>query len=229
MGMNPRHSNTKFTASFDEVLKAIGISAIRTPVRSPKANAFAERWVRTVREDCLDHLRIYSMCHLQAVLADYVRHYNEARPHRGRQLAPPLPRHDQPRTGEICRRDIFGGIIHASTNTTGLPEVGTPGAGPSRAFNAVGRPPRSTAWTMGRRPPSRPTRRDLQSARTIGCSNGSRSRQSPHAPSPSSSWTLQALPLRAAAAASPGGRRTRRRAPRRLVRPLRPGRRSGPG
>jgi len=46
------------------------------------------------------------------VLADYVRHYNEARPHRGRQLAPPLPRHDQPRTGEICRRDILGGIIH---------------------------------------------------------------------------------------------------------------------
>ena len=90
--------------------RAIGISAIRTPVRSPKANAFAERWARTVREDCLDHLLIYSMCHLQAVLADYVRHYNEARPHRGRQLAPPLLRHDQPRTGEICRRDIFGGI-----------------------------------------------------------------------------------------------------------------------
>ncbi|MDA8038626.1 MAG: integrase core domain-containing protein [Actinomycetota bacterium] len=104
--------DTKFTASFDEVFKAIGISAIRTPVRSPKANAFAERWVRTVREDCLDHLLIYSMYHLQAVLADYVRHYNEARPHRGRQLVPPLPRHDQPRTGEICRRDIFGGIIH---------------------------------------------------------------------------------------------------------------------
>ncbi len=107
-----RDRDTKFTASFDEVFKAIGISAIRTPVRSPKANAFAERWVRTVREDCLDHLLIYSMCHLQAVLADYVRHYNEARPHRGRQLAPLLPRHDQLRTGEICRRDIFGGIIH---------------------------------------------------------------------------------------------------------------------
>ena len=107
-----RDRDTKFTASFDEVFKAIGISAIRTPVRSPKANAFAERFVRTVREDCLDHLLIYSMCHLQAVLADYVRHYNQSRPHRGRQLATPLPRHDQPHTGEICRRDIFGGIIH---------------------------------------------------------------------------------------------------------------------
>ena len=107
-----RNRDTKFTASFDEVFKAIGISAIATPVRSPKANAFAERFVRTVRDDCPDHLHIYSMCHLQAVLADHVRHYNEARPHRGRKLATPLPRHDQPRTGEICRRDVLGGIIY---------------------------------------------------------------------------------------------------------------------
>jgi putative transposase len=109
-----RDRDTKFTASlsFAEAYRASGISAIRTPVRSPKANTFAERFVRTVREDCLDHLLIYSMCHLQAVLDAYVRHYNEARPHRGRQLATPLPLHNQPRTGEICRRDILGGIIH---------------------------------------------------------------------------------------------------------------------
>jgi putative transposase len=107
-----RDRDTKFTASFDEVFRASGISAIRTPVRSPKANAFAERFVRTVREDCLDHLLIYSMCHLESVIGAYVRHYNEARPHRGRQLANPQPRHNQPRTGEICRRQILGGIIH---------------------------------------------------------------------------------------------------------------------
>ena len=107
-----RDRDTKFTASFDEVYKASGIEAIRTPVRSPKANAFAERFVRTVREDCLDHLLIYTKRHLQAVLADYIRHYNEARPHQGRQLATPLLGHEQPRTGEICRRDIHGGIIH---------------------------------------------------------------------------------------------------------------------
>jgi len=107
-----RDRDTKFTASFDEVFRPSGIEAIRTPVRSPQANAFAERWVRTVREDCLDHLLIYSRRHLKAVLGDYVRHYNEARPHRGRQLATPLPLHDQPRIGEICRRDILGGIIH---------------------------------------------------------------------------------------------------------------------
>ena len=99
-------------APFDEVFKAIGISAIATPVRSPKANAFAERWVRTVREDWLDHLLIYSRRHLESVLGFYVRHYNESRPHRGRQLAPPLPRHDQPHTGQIYRRDILDGIIH---------------------------------------------------------------------------------------------------------------------
>ena len=112
-----RDRDTKFTASFDEVLRAIGIEAIgieaiRTPVRSPKANAFAERFVRTVREDCLDHLLIYSRRHLESVLGDYVRHYNQARPHRGRQLATPLPRHELPNGGEICRRDILGGIIH---------------------------------------------------------------------------------------------------------------------
>jgi len=107
-----RDRDTKFTASFDEVFRASGIEAIRTPVRSPQANAFAERWVRTVREECLDHLLIYSRRHLKAVLGDYVRHYNEARPHRGRQLATPLPLHNQPRIGEICRRDIFCGIIH---------------------------------------------------------------------------------------------------------------------
>jgi len=107
-----RDRDTKFTASFDEVFRAGRIEAIRTPVRSPKANAFAERWVRTVREECLDHLLIYSRRHLESVLGTYVRHYNESRPHRGRRLATPLPRHDQPRTGEICRRDILRGIIH---------------------------------------------------------------------------------------------------------------------
>jgi len=81
-----RDRDTKCTASFDEAFRAVGISAIRTPVRSPKANAFAERFVRTVREDCLDHLLIYSRRHLKAVLDAYVRHYNEARADRGRQL-----------------------------------------------------------------------------------------------------------------------------------------------
>ena len=87
-----RDRDTKFTASFDTVLASIGIETIRTPVASPRANAFAERFVRTVRQDCLDHLLVVSQRHLEALLAEYVRHYNEARPHRGLQLDQPLPR-----------------------------------------------------------------------------------------------------------------------------------------
>jgi transposase InsO family protein len=87
-----RDRDTKFTASFDSVLASVGIEAIRTPVASPRANAFAERLVRTVREDCLDHLLVVSRRRLEAVLAEYVRHYNQARPHRGLKLEQPLPR-----------------------------------------------------------------------------------------------------------------------------------------
>ena len=104
--------DTKFTASFDEVFASVGIEAIRTPIRSPKANAFAERWVRTVREECLDHLLVYSRVHLESVLGEYIRHYNHARPHRGRKLAAPLARRDPTTSGEICRREVLGGIIH---------------------------------------------------------------------------------------------------------------------
>jgi len=107
-----RDRDTKFTSSFDEVFASIGVTAIRTPVRAPKANAFAERWVRTVREECLDHLLVYSTAHLESVLTEYVEHYNQARPHRGLHLSTPSPRQDQPSTGEIRRRDVLGGIIH---------------------------------------------------------------------------------------------------------------------
>ena len=107
-----RDRDTKFNSSFDEVFASIGVTAIRTPVRAPKANAFAERWVRTVREECLDHLLVYSTAHLESVLTEYVEHYNQARPHRGLQLSTPSPRQDQPSTGEIRRREVLGGIIH---------------------------------------------------------------------------------------------------------------------
>jgi putative transposase len=108
-----RDRDTKFTASFDTVLASIGIETIRTPVASPRANAFAERFVRTVRQDCLDHLLIVSHRHLEALLAEYVRHYNEARPHRGLQLVPPLPRPPTSAAdGKVIRYDVLGGIIH---------------------------------------------------------------------------------------------------------------------
>jgi putative transposase len=68
-----RDRDTKFTASFDSVLASAGIENVLTPPASPRANAFAERFVRTVREDCVDHLLVVSRRHLEAVLAEYVR------------------------------------------------------------------------------------------------------------------------------------------------------------
>jgi transposase InsO family protein len=86
-----RDRDSKFTRAFDDVFASIGTETILTPVRSSKANAFAERWLRTVREDCLDHLLVVSRRHLERVLAQYVAHYNRTRPHRGFDLTPPHP------------------------------------------------------------------------------------------------------------------------------------------
>ena len=108
-----RDRDTKFTASFDSVFASIGVEIIRTPVRSPRANAYAERFVRTVRHECLDHLLVISRRHLQSVLDEYVRHYNQARPHRGLHLAQPISQAVSGRDGgAITRHDVLGGIVH---------------------------------------------------------------------------------------------------------------------
>jgi transposase len=107
-----RDRDTKFVASFDAVFSSIGTETVRTPVRSPRANAFAERWVRTVRQDCLDHLLIASRRRLESVLGDYVRHYNQARPHRGLHLALPDPCSGPAHFGTVRRHDVLGGVIH---------------------------------------------------------------------------------------------------------------------
>ena len=111
-----RDRDAKFTAVFDHVFAADGIRVVRTPVRAPKANAYAERWVRTVRTECLDWLLIRNHRHLEHVLAVYVEHYNSARPHRSLEVQTPLPAHRPPaRTGsvgEIDRLDRLGGLIH---------------------------------------------------------------------------------------------------------------------
>jgi transposase InsO family protein len=107
-----RDRDTKFTTSFDNVFASVDVEAIKSPIRSPKANAFAERWVRTVREDCLDHLLIISRRHLERVLAEYVAHYNRARPHRSLDLTPPRGMTVIDSPGTITRHDVLGGLIH---------------------------------------------------------------------------------------------------------------------
>ncbi len=106
--------DTKFSRAFDEVFRAEGIKVIRTPVQAPNANAFAERWVRTVRADCLDRILIVGRRHLEHVLRGYRRHYNGHRPHRALQLLPPNGRDPTPRPAstELRRRDVLGGLIH---------------------------------------------------------------------------------------------------------------------
>ena len=75
-----RDRDTEFTTSFDVVMASVGIGVVRTPVMAPAANAFAERWVRTVRQECLDHLLVVSRRQLEAVIRKYVRHYNRPAP-----------------------------------------------------------------------------------------------------------------------------------------------------
>jgi putative transposase len=83
-----RDRDSKFTVAFDDVFAGNGTWVIKAPVRSPRANSFAERFVGTLRRECLDHVLILGEQHLRKVLAEYARHYNGHRPHQGRQQEP---------------------------------------------------------------------------------------------------------------------------------------------
>jgi putative transposase len=108
-----RDRDSKFTVSFDEVFRSEGIRVVPTPVRAPQANAHAERFVRTVRTECLDWLLILGRRHLESVLRSYIQHYNTERPHRGLALRPPeAPQLSSPTGGAIQRRDRLGGLLH---------------------------------------------------------------------------------------------------------------------
>jgi putative transposase len=109
-----RDRDAKFVPAFDAVFAEQGMRVVQTPVRAPTANAFAERWVGTVRRECLDRLLIASERHLRRVLHQFTHHYNTARPHRALQLHPPHgPPPERPgRRGAVCRRDRLDGLIH---------------------------------------------------------------------------------------------------------------------
>jgi putative transposase len=113
-----RDRDTKFTPSFDEVLRSEGIQTIRTPIRAPRANAFAERFVGTVRRECLDRILIVNRRHLEEVLREFVEHDNRHRPHRSLgQRSPelgvaPLRELTDVDHSLLLRTDRLGGLIH---------------------------------------------------------------------------------------------------------------------
>lgn len=111
-----RDRDSKFTAAFDEVFRSEGVEIIRAPIRAPRAKAHAERWVGSVRRECLDWILIFGRRHLERVLRAYELHYNEHRPHRSlgqrSPVAKPRPLVDPKAIPSVHRRDRLGGLLH---------------------------------------------------------------------------------------------------------------------
>jgi putative transposase len=111
-----RDRDSKFTAAFDEVFRSEGLRVIKAPIAAPRAKAHAERWVGSIRRECLDRILIVSRRQLETVLREYVAYYNTHRPHRSLDQQPPLPkmRRVAPADHEWClrRRDRLGGLLH---------------------------------------------------------------------------------------------------------------------
>jgi putative transposase len=108
-----RDRDSKFTTAFDYVFSGNGIRIIKAPVRSARANSRAERFVGTLRRECLDHVLILGERHLRKILAEYVRHYNWHRPHQSRGQEPPLrqPGRAVDITARIEHRHVVSGLI----------------------------------------------------------------------------------------------------------------------
>jgi putative transposase len=104
--------DSKFTAHSDALLADVGSKVIRLPVRSPNLNAYAERWVRTVRGECLDRVIVLNENHLRWVLREFIRYYNERRPHRSLDLRPPHGPVESSGEGTVIRHQVLGGLIN---------------------------------------------------------------------------------------------------------------------
>ena len=101
----------KFPMAFDTVFEAEGVEIVDIPYQAPNANAFAERWVRTVREECLDKIIIVNERHLRRTLQEYVTYYNARRPHQGLSQDSPLGLVPVTQEGPVRHRKVLGGII----------------------------------------------------------------------------------------------------------------------
>jgi hypothetical protein len=107
-----RDRDSKYTDLFDAIFTSEHINVIRTPVRAPNVNAFAKRWVPTLRSECLDQLLIINEAHLHRVLNDYLAYYNSRRPHQSLNQQPPIPRPQVPPYGHVLKTKVLGGIIN---------------------------------------------------------------------------------------------------------------------
>ena len=107
-----RDNDKKYSRAFDAVFRSEGVTVITTPYHAPNANAFAERWIRSVREECLDKVLIINQAHLRRVLRDYVVFFNTARPHQGIDQQIPVPNLDRCSNGPVRCHKVLGGIIH---------------------------------------------------------------------------------------------------------------------
>jgi putative transposase len=110
-----RDGDTRFTAAFGAVFAVEGIQVLRGPVRAPRANAYAERWVGTVRREVLGRMLIFGRRQLVSVLGEYAAHYNVHRPHRAVGQVPPLGSAESAAVlsaGRVARRDRLGGLLH---------------------------------------------------------------------------------------------------------------------
>jgi putative transposase len=109
-----RDRDAKFTSAFDEIFAASGVKVVKIPPRTPRANCYAERWIRTARAECTDRMLIFDERHLRSVLGEYAGHYNRHRPHQSRQQRP--PDHDEPAavplSAQAERQRVLGGVIN---------------------------------------------------------------------------------------------------------------------